>query len=360
MHVSKLLLASAACLSAPLMAQGEAPATTVASGIAKAAFDSADAAKAVAELAIALEENFVFPDKGKAYAAMLRANLAAKKYASFADAEEFATRVTADLQAIHKDGHLRLRPVTAEQRAQRQAPNGGPPAASTVAKAGWLGEGVAYIDLRGLPGNEATLADVRKFLAAHGECQESDHRRAPQRRRRTGRDEPDLRRDLCQADDAGDDGYPPRSRGEAWRHLWRRRSPDAQGQRSGDDHPARAFHDAGGRAGPAEDGQGLSADVEEDLFRGRASVAVAQAHAPRHADRRGDRRRRALRRDGADGCRLCRLHPGRADVRSRYRSELGRHRRCPRRRGARRPGARRGAAPRGGQRDSGNALAALR
>ena len=170
MRTKTLLIAGIAGLSAPVLAQApEAPKAAVAEA-AKIAFDQADAAKAASELAGALEENYVFPDKGKVYAATLRANLAAGKYARFADAESFATTITADLQAAHKDKHVRLRPVSAEMRVRRQAPNGGPPMTSTVAKAGWLADGLAYIDLRGLPGNEATLADVRKFLAAHGKA----------------------------------------------------------------------------------------------------------------------------------------------------------------------------------------------
>ena len=174
MRPQTLLIAGIAALSTPLAAQvADAPkpaATPAATAAATTAFDTADAAKAVSDLAVALEENYVFPDKGKAYAAMLRSALAAGKYATFADAETFARTVTDDLQAAHKDKHVRLRPVSDEMRARRRAPGGGPPATSTVAKAGWLADGVAYIDLRGLPGNEATLADVRKFLAAHGEA----------------------------------------------------------------------------------------------------------------------------------------------------------------------------------------------
>lgn len=168
MRLNKLLIAGVAGLCVPAMAQEVAPPKPAAAPVEKAAFDAADAARAVTDLAAALEENFVFPDKGKLYAAMLRANLAAGKYAAAADADGFAGRVTDDLQAVHKDGHLQLRPVSAEQRARRQAPNGGPPTASAVAKTGWLAEGTAYIDLRGMPGNDATLADVRKFLAEHG------------------------------------------------------------------------------------------------------------------------------------------------------------------------------------------------
>ena len=166
MQLKFLILAGAMCMPATLLAQA-APAPDAASQPARPAFDKTDAEKAVTELANALEENFVFPDKGKAYAAMLRANLANGAYASFADAPAFAEKVTADLQAVHKDGHLRLRVAPAEQRGQAQAPNGGPADANDVAKAGWLAPGVAYVDFRGFPGNEKTVAAVRDFLAGH-------------------------------------------------------------------------------------------------------------------------------------------------------------------------------------------------
>jgi hypothetical protein len=166
MHLKSLFMASVVCFSTPLLAQA-APSATPAATASKPAFDKADAEKAVTDLATALEENFVFPDAGKKYAAMLRANLANGAYASFADAPTFADKVTEDLQAVHKDGHLRLRVAPAEQRGQAQAPNGGPPTANDVTRAGWLAPGVAYIDFDGFPGNEATLAEVRKFLDTH-------------------------------------------------------------------------------------------------------------------------------------------------------------------------------------------------
>jgi hypothetical protein len=168
MRLAPFILAGAACIAVPVSAlTAPAPATEKP---APAPFDKADAEKAVTDLATAVEENFVFPDAGKKYAAMLRANLAAGRYASFASADAFAEKVTADLQAVHKDGHLRLRPVPAEQRAGRQAPNGGEPDKSAVSKSGWLADGVAYIDFAGFPGNAATLAAVDKFIAAHGDA----------------------------------------------------------------------------------------------------------------------------------------------------------------------------------------------
>ena len=170
MRACLILTATMGFLSMPVLAGAPAqpPASNPAiSAEATMPFVRADAEKAVGELATALEENFLFPDSGKAYAAALRANLAAGKYARFASAGAFAQQVTADLQGVHKDGHLRLEPMPAEMRAQRRAPNGGPPQVSAVAKAGWLAEGVAYIDFAGFPGNDSTLADVRKFIAGH-------------------------------------------------------------------------------------------------------------------------------------------------------------------------------------------------
>lgn len=166
MPLKSMILAGAACISSPLLAQAPAAAPAAAQP-SKPAFDKADAEKAITDLANALEENFVFPEAGTKYAAMLRANLAAGKYSRFADAPAFAERVTADLQAVHKDGHLRLRVAPAEQRGQAQAPNGGPADANDVKKAGWLAPGIAYIDFDGFPGNETTLTEVRKFLRTH-------------------------------------------------------------------------------------------------------------------------------------------------------------------------------------------------
>ena len=162
-----LLAALVGSTAAPAAASQPAPAAAQAPA---AAFDAKAAEKAVTELASALEENFVFPDAGKRYAATLRANLAAGAYASFATPDAFAAKVTADLQAVHKDGHLRLRPMTAEMRERRGSPGPGGPARqekSAVSRSGWLADGVAYIDFAGFPGNEPTRAEVTSFLAAH-------------------------------------------------------------------------------------------------------------------------------------------------------------------------------------------------
>lgn len=138
-----------------------------------APFVKAVAEEAVCAVATKLQDNFVFPDKGSAYAAMLRANLAAGKYASFADARAFAEAVTADLQAVHKDEHLHVyvvrpeaRPGPAGEREGGQARRGSPPI-NAISRSGWLADGVAYVRFEGFPGNEQTLTALRAFIDAH-------------------------------------------------------------------------------------------------------------------------------------------------------------------------------------------------
>lgn len=169
MPVKFMVLAGAAAFvsSAPLLAQSALAPGAEQSKPAKVPFARDDAEAAIRDLAAAVEENYVFPDIGRQYADFLKKSLEAGKYASFADAETFARQVTEDLRAFHKDGHLRLEVVRPEERDGPHAPNGGPPAGNAVAKAGWLAPGIAYIDFSGFPGNETTLAEVRKFLDAH-------------------------------------------------------------------------------------------------------------------------------------------------------------------------------------------------
>lgn len=158
----------AACASAPLVAQTAKPATTTAEVEAKGLFVRETAEEAVRELATKLGDMFLFPDKGKAYAAMLRANLSAGKYASFTSANAFASAVTADLQAIHKDGHLRVHVVPPEVRSGPEGERGGPAADfNGIVKSGWLANGVAYISFREFPGNKPTVDSLRKFIADH-------------------------------------------------------------------------------------------------------------------------------------------------------------------------------------------------
>lgn len=161
----RILYCSAAALalvSAAAMAQAQKVETTLQRGT----FDAVQAREVVEALATALDENFVFPDKGKAYAAALRAKLASGGYATFASAEDFAQTVTRDLQAVHPDGHLRLHSPRPDAGSPGAAASGfvPPPA---IGKAGWIAEGVAYISFNVFPSDEATLATLSDFLVSH-------------------------------------------------------------------------------------------------------------------------------------------------------------------------------------------------
>ena len=169
MRNSMILFLSAACVSVPLTAQvATQPQPEPAAPAAKTPINEAKAQEVVSELATQLEENFVFPETGKAYAAMLRSNLEAGAYDGFSDAETFAEKVTADLQAVHKDGHLRVHVVPEKARSEPERERRGPPDnLNAISKSGWLADGVAYVRFEGFPGTKATMAALKQFLAAH-------------------------------------------------------------------------------------------------------------------------------------------------------------------------------------------------
>lgn len=157
------LLVSALVLAAggPAVAQtGSSPAPLAA---AAAPVTAAQKRAVIEELAALLVDDFVFPDVGQRYAAAIRAKLAAGGYDALSDQADFAKRVTDDLQAVHKDGHLRLHPpgVGGRPGATR---NGAPPA---IPEARWLAEGVAYIKFNIFTGDPETLATLRRFMAEH-------------------------------------------------------------------------------------------------------------------------------------------------------------------------------------------------
>jgi hypothetical protein len=123
----------------------------------------AEAPAAVEEFARALDEIFVFPEVGRRYATALRDPAAISRYAGMRSPSALAAGVTADLQAVHPDGHLRLHPP----RARDHWPSGSRSERSGVAGTGWVAEGIAYIAFTEFPGNDATRRDIQTFLADH-------------------------------------------------------------------------------------------------------------------------------------------------------------------------------------------------
>ncbi len=132
-----------------------------------AALTTAQVEELIPKLATALEDNYVFPETGKRYAAMLRANAAAGRYARFTDSGDFAIAVTADLQAVAPDGHLVL---IAPRPAPQATPSAPAPASDEpppIGKSGWIAPGVAYIEFHSFPSDKETVAKVRDFLQSH-------------------------------------------------------------------------------------------------------------------------------------------------------------------------------------------------
>jgi C-terminal processing protease CtpA/Prc len=120
------------------------------------------------DLAQQLQDNFVFPDVADRYAAMLRANAKSGAYADATDPKAFAVRVTADLQAVAKDGHLRVtiaeeRGLPADLRTKEAAPKVD---SMGLEETKMIGD-VAYLRFTLFPEDPKVAAAARDFLLAH-------------------------------------------------------------------------------------------------------------------------------------------------------------------------------------------------
>lgn len=127
--------------------------------------ESADGA--ACRLAAELEKAFVYPEQGEAYAAALRANVASGRYAALSP-EDAARIMTADLQAVAKDGHLRV-----ELIGSRREPGGAtgaehPPA---IEHDGWIAPGIAFVRINAFLPDDAQTAAVAKFMEDHAEAE---------------------------------------------------------------------------------------------------------------------------------------------------------------------------------------------
>jgi hypothetical protein len=118
------------------------------------------------KVAAELLSTFVIPANAKDYAATLRKNAAAGRYDN-GTRKELADRMTEDLLAIHKDGHLHVsvRRPEREQRGGRAGPPKGLPPMIQSAK--WLAPGIAYIRPTAFMSTDEEVADFRKFMADH-------------------------------------------------------------------------------------------------------------------------------------------------------------------------------------------------
>jgi hypothetical protein len=127
--------------------------------------------RAVAEkLADELGRNFVYEEQGKRYAAMLRANASAGLYDS-GTRKQLAERMTSDLLAVQKDGHLHVSVTEPEVQPASggviPTPRKWPP---LIQSAKWIAPGIAYIRFTAFLGTDEEIAGVRAFMRDHSEA----------------------------------------------------------------------------------------------------------------------------------------------------------------------------------------------
>ncbi|HWH21899.1 MAG TPA: S41 family peptidase [Allosphingosinicella sp.] len=154
------LVAAAAQPSAP---QGSPPAGAAGPVAAGEAPCAPDRYSVVMKLAARLESSFVIEDVGKRYAQMLRSNAKAGAYCQQPSSESFAAKVTADLQAIAPDAHLKLFAAAPGGSGGAGAPAPGPP----IEAAKMIAPGVAYISFTAFPGDAATVGAIHDFMKTH-------------------------------------------------------------------------------------------------------------------------------------------------------------------------------------------------
>jgi len=142
------------------------------------AIDGATRAAVIEILLKELNDSYVFPETAKKMEADIRSRLAAKEYDSVTSAQEFAKKLTTDLQSVSKDKHLRIR---YSQTPIPMRKDRGEPTEAEREQARWMNKrinfgfekverlngNIGYIDLRGFNDHEAgaeTVAAAMAFL----------------------------------------------------------------------------------------------------------------------------------------------------------------------------------------------------
>lgn len=141
--------------------------------------DAAARSAVVENLLKELNEGYVFPDIAKRMESDVRNRLSAKEYDGITGARAFAEKLTADLQAVSKDKHLRVRyshlPIPVRKEKSE-------PTAAEKEQGQWMSKrinygferverlngNIGYIDLRNFNDHEAgaeTVAAAMGFLA---------------------------------------------------------------------------------------------------------------------------------------------------------------------------------------------------
>jgi C-terminal processing protease CtpA/Prc len=163
-----LLFVLGVTIAQPALAQQPPMQAASAQQTADAPITAAEARQTATDLAQMLEENYVFPDVAKRYAAMLRANAASGAYDVIRSARALAARLTTDLRAVSTDAHLRVTTRVPEPKAQNASAPVQPRFPwKPIEEERWLAPGIAYIRFNVFPGDPDTVAAVKKFMLDH-------------------------------------------------------------------------------------------------------------------------------------------------------------------------------------------------
>jgi len=141
--------------------------------------DAATRTKVIDNLLKELDESYVFPETAKKMAADVRSRVDGKEYDSITSAQQLSEKLTADLQSVSKDLHLRVRysyePIP--ERKQRTEPTEEEKARyvrnNRLVNFGFeklerMQGNIGYIDLRGFSDPEAgieTVSAAMNFLS---------------------------------------------------------------------------------------------------------------------------------------------------------------------------------------------------
>jgi hypothetical protein len=140
--------------------------------------DSATRSAVIDLLLKELNETYVFPETAKKMETDIRSRVSAKEYDSITSSRSFAEKLTADLQSVSKDKHLRVRysyDVLPNRQDRRE------PTEAEIEQSKWFNRrvnygfekiermngNIGYIDLRGFNDHEAgaeTVAAAMTFL----------------------------------------------------------------------------------------------------------------------------------------------------------------------------------------------------